>query len=575
MAPKCVIYTRVSTGEQTQNTSLVFQYAACKKKVEEIGGEVVAYYEDGGTSAALYETREMLQQALADIESGIADTLVCYDLSRYSRDVEHQSKIAKRVKTAGGRLVFCTIEYSDTADGSIMFGISGLFAQHERLKFRERSWNGRISQVKNGIQTQRSAPPYGYQVVTNQDVIRGTHTKEQVGKYEVIEEQAEIVRLIFQRYAAGDSLRKLCKFLQDKGIDTPKGNRADSKMPGRYWLASTLKSIMSNQCHIGQATFGKTKTVMDETRLQKGFKRGFYRVNVPPSQWQYIDCPSIIDRHLWEFCNERMKDAKKRHAGAPERKYMLTGILHCAKCMRTMMANKRRRHYHRDSDKEWVYRCKNSTKHGVAQGYICNPKFYKGQIIEAQVIRAIEQLAANPAWLEQAYRDFQQSLNVEYTEAEYQAIKKQLAELDKKESTTAQAQVEGLAIGVRSAVYEQMFRDINKGRAELTAKLQRFEEVLSTAISSKEMSDHATQLAGIMDDVLMALTASEMPEHKKHALVSKVIKNITADENGKLIMTFHPIAADVLCTAMLDNDVLSVEMRDVKGEEPAVENLTD
>jgi hypothetical protein len=96
-APRAVIYTRVSSDKQPENTSLTEQHAACTAKAEAIGAQIVGYYEDPGVSGGLYLARPGIQQALEDLESGKADTLIIAKLDRCSRDREHQSTIKKRV----------------------------------------------------------------------------------------------------------------------------------------------------------------------------------------------------------------------------------------------------------------------------------------------------------------------------------------------------------------------------------------------------------------------------------------------------------------------------------------------
>ena len=79
-------------------------------------------------SGALYHARPGIQAALRDLEAGKADTLIIANLSRFSRDREHQSTIKKRVEAAGARLVFCDMDFADTPEGDLAFGIMGTFA---------------------------------------------------------------------------------------------------------------------------------------------------------------------------------------------------------------------------------------------------------------------------------------------------------------------------------------------------------------------------------------------------------------------------------------------------------------
>ena len=89
--PGAAIYTRVSTGEQDKHgTSPETQRDACRTKALALGLPIVAEYHDGGVSGGFLLARPGMQAALADIQTGRATTLICANISRYSRDVEHQ-----------------------------------------------------------------------------------------------------------------------------------------------------------------------------------------------------------------------------------------------------------------------------------------------------------------------------------------------------------------------------------------------------------------------------------------------------------------------------------------------------
>ena len=98
-----VIYTRVSTGEQAEHgTSLESQRDACRAKALALGLPIIAEYEDAGISGGFLLSRPGMMAAIADIQAGRADTLICANVSRYSRDVEHQQTLLKS-RPRGGR----------------------------------------------------------------------------------------------------------------------------------------------------------------------------------------------------------------------------------------------------------------------------------------------------------------------------------------------------------------------------------------------------------------------------------------------------------------------------------------
>ncbi len=227
-ASGAVLYTRVSTGEQDKHgTSPETQLAACRKKAEALGLPVVAHYHDGGISGGFLLTRPGIQSALADITAGRADALICANLSRYSRDVEHQQAIKKEVRAAGGRLVFCDMDFDDTPEGDLAFGVLGTFAEYERKIIRARTMRGKRKRAEEGQQPQRSRPAYGYHIVTNAEVAAGLYPAEMRGRYLVQEPMAAVVRRLFADYHSGSlGLSRLCLALNQEGVPTPGQGRA-------------------------------------------------------------------------------------------------------------------------------------------------------------------------------------------------------------------------------------------------------------------------------------------------------------------------------------------------------------
>lgn len=222
MRLKAVIYTRVSTDKQVEEgTSLEVQESACLRKAQEIGAEVVDIITDEGVSGAFYLSRPGIQRALKMIEEGKANILVTMKLDRSGRDADVLGVIRKRVVTAGAKLVFVDgANFENNATGNLMFRVSAGFAEYEKEVIRERCMGGRRKRAEQGQQPARTQPPIGYHIPTKEDVLRGDYPPEQLGRYVVIEEQARVVRALFAKCAAGESLRALARWMNAQGVKT-------------------------------------------------------------------------------------------------------------------------------------------------------------------------------------------------------------------------------------------------------------------------------------------------------------------------------------------------------------------
>ena len=262
-----VIVTRVSTGEQDKHSSSPeSQLDACRAKAESLGLPIVAEYYDAATSGAFLLTRAGMQAALADIRQGRADTLITFNIDRYSRDREHQEQIKKAVRSgqAGGLHPRSTMP--TMPPGISNFNIRGDYAVFEREHFRERVMLAKVTFAENGRQPCRTSPPYGYHIPTKADVMRGLYPMELLGRYVVREDQAVIVRRIFAGYASGShSMHRICLELNREGVPTPRGASA--------WRPATIKAILANPVHKGQPAYGKCSRAPEGIKPPVGNQR--------------------------------------------------------------------------------------------------------------------------------------------------------------------------------------------------------------------------------------------------------------------------------------------------------------
>jgi hypothetical protein len=147
--------------------------------------------------------------------------------------------------------------------------------------------------------------------------------------------QAVIVRRIFERYAAGDSLKRIAIDLNDAGILSPQPQKG---RVSRSWCPSSVRHILHNERYRGLVIWGKTQKV----RSQETGKR-IYRRKLP-SEWRRREIPEqrIISEELWTATRRRMqlvaklydcgrgkRPSRGRTAGSP---YLFTGLLVCSLC---------------------------------------------------------------------------------------------------------------------------------------------------------------------------------------------------------------------------------------------------
>lgn len=498
---KAVVYTRVSTGEQAEHgTSLAGQLDVCRMKAASLGAEVVAVYEDAGVSGALYHTRPGLQSALRDLEQGKANTLIIANLSRYSRDREHQSAIKKRVDAASARLVFCDMDFADTPEGDFAFGLMGAFADYERKSIKDRTMKGRRRRAQEGIQPCRNHSPFGYHVVSNKDVLSGAYAPETLGTYQVVEDQAKLVKQMFERVAGGASIRSVARWLTESGVPTPRG--------AIVWNWGSLQRMLQHPVYKGQASFGRFERHHDESRAGRGFKTSYTLKESPPEQWVCMEAPALVDEATWDTCQQKIKTNRGMLSGRVDRKYLLSGLMRCPDCGEKMRAQ-RRRHTPKNPESAFynLYECRFARPATNLRGKACHNKQYRGYQIEPLVARALQEIVRRPELASAAVEAYKRKQAGQISQPDVEHLQQQFADLQKQEQATVKAQVAGVMAGADGGIYESMLREIAAKRDHVSGALMRVGQTPAGKKTTHRRQDDATtviQAIAAVDKVLNA-----------------------------------------------------------------------
>ncbi len=442
------IYTRVSTGEQANSgTSMEAQELACLRKATDLKARVVAVFSDPGVSGGLFLTRPGIQDALRCITEGRAQVLIIYKLDRAGRDVDALRDIKRIVERAGGRLIFADgMNFENNATGRLMFTHLAGFAEYEKEVIRERTMSGSRRLAEKGVQPQRRSP-YGYHIVNNADILRGLYPADSAGSYVVVEPQAVHVRRMFDLYAGGASLRDVVRYLIDNDVPTGSGRRV--------WWRTAVHCILTNPVYYGAASYGRVSRRAEEVRLPDGSaKHTVRKIRREADEVVRLSAPPLIDEETWRRAQGRMKSNSAGLGGNPDRRYLLTGLLHCPVCSRRMMGRGGLKPDMRQ------YICRRANPANEPGAPVCLLKCYGAERTEKTVIRALLQLAREPQWFDAAVAAYDQSEESETVREDPGAINAELRKIDRKEEATAGAQVQAIAASRSAAVYEKLLADI-------------------------------------------------------------------------------------------------------------------
>ncbi|MCI5049507.1 MAG: recombinase family protein, partial [Rickettsiales bacterium] len=241
---RCAIYTRKSheEGLDQEFNSLDAQRVAAEAYVQSQmheGWEALpTHYDDGGYSGGTLE-RPALQKLLKDIEDGLVDVIVVYKVDRLSRSLSDFAKLVDVFEKHDVSFVSVTQQFNTTNSmGRLTLNILLSFAQFEREVTGERIRDKFAASKKKGI-WMGGVLPLGYDVKDRKLVVN--------------EEEAGLVRLIFEKYLELKSLDAVRDYLNDSGYRLKRWQTEAGKIRGGGVFArNTVRTLLTNPLYLGK-----------------------------------------------------------------------------------------------------------------------------------------------------------------------------------------------------------------------------------------------------------------------------------------------------------------------------------
>jgi DNA invertase Pin-like site-specific DNA recombinase len=260
---RCAIYARVSTdhGLDQEFNSLDAQYDAASayiKSQAHAGWTLIkSRYDDGGYSGGSTD-RPDLQRLLDDIRSRKLDVIVVYKVDRLTRSLADFAKLVELFDAHGVSFVSVTQQFNTTTSmGRLTLNVLLSFAQFEREVTSERIRDKIAASKRKGLWV--GGPlPLGYEMKD--------------GKIAIVEEEAEQVRTIYQRYLDLGGVNALVRDLKEKDIRSKRRALATGAIRGGVPFGrGSLFYLLRNRFYIGEVTYkdeilpGEQPAIMDRT----------------------------------------------------------------------------------------------------------------------------------------------------------------------------------------------------------------------------------------------------------------------------------------------------------------------
>lgn len=242
---RCYIYTRVSTSMQVEGYSLEAQKERLRKYADFQEMVIVGEYSDEGKSGKSIEGRQEFMQMLRDIEEGKdrVEFVLVYKLSRFGRNAADVLNSLQRMQDFGVNLI-CVEDGIDSSkdSGKLMISVLSAVAEIERENILVQTMEGRRQKARDGKWNGGFAP-YGYKLLN--------------GELEIAEDEAEIIRIIFDKYIHTNmGVNGIAAYLNEHGYKKKKrqNNTLDA------FATSFIKGVLDNPIYCGKLAFGRRKT---------------------------------------------------------------------------------------------------------------------------------------------------------------------------------------------------------------------------------------------------------------------------------------------------------------------------
>lgn len=305
-------YARVSTDTREQKKSLKNQVEHFEQYIKENPNwTYTPGYVDDGITGTSDVKRDNFMKMIEDARSGKFDLIVTKEISRFSRNTLDSIKYTRELLSYGVAVLFVNDNINTALpDSELRLTIMASMAQDEIRRLSERVKFGMNQAIERGE-------------ILGNDMLYGYKKNKDTGILNIIEEEAKVVRRIYELYAVEKStLSKIVKTLNSEGLKTCQGKK---------WCISTISRMIENPKYKGYYCARKSEIIDYMTKKIKYFEKDNWVIYEDKTR-----IPPIIDEDLWDRANNRLITRKKAFVMRKENKsiyknrYLYSAKIYCA-----------------------------------------------------------------------------------------------------------------------------------------------------------------------------------------------------------------------------------------------------
>ncbi len=301
---KVAAYARVSSGKDAMLHSLSAQVSYYNDLIQRHPGWVFCgVYADEALTGTKAD-RANFTRLIQDCRAGKVDMVITKSISRFARNTVTLLETVRELKSLGVDVYFEEQNiHSISPDGELMLSILASYAQEESLSASEnQKWRIKRN-FENGMPWNGTLLGYRYEN----------------GKYIIVPEEAEIVRMIFNLYLSDKGVTAIMKMLNEQGIPTRNGNT---------WCQTSVMRVLRNYAYTGNLLLQQTYR---ENHLTKRTRQN----NGELPKYHIVDShEEIISLERFNAVQEEIQRRadKHTHPGVSPKTYPFTGMVVCAGC---------------------------------------------------------------------------------------------------------------------------------------------------------------------------------------------------------------------------------------------------
>ena len=486
-------YARVSTDHLEQKKSLQNQMEHFEQYIKRNPNwtYVEGYVDDGITGTSDIK-RDNFMKMIEDARNGKFDLIVTKEISRFSRNTLDSIKYTRELLSYGVAVLFVNDNINTAMpDSELRLTIMASMAQDEIRRLSERVKFGMNRAIERGE-------------ILGNDMLYGYKKDKDTGVLKLIEEEAKVVRRIYELYAVEElTLSKISKILNNEGLKTCQNKK---------WCISTISRMIENPKYKGYYCARKSEIVDYMTKKIKYFEKDDWIIYEDKTR-----IPPIVDEDLWERANTRLIARKKAFMmrkvdkNIYKNRYLYSAKIYCAEHNTVFH---RREFRKKKKDITWV--CSEYLKNGKTT---CDSPNIRESELDTIFKDLISKLQINSNEVIEILMNYYKHLEIDT------GIDERILELEKETNGIYAKKDKILELSLQGSLSNSEFYERNNSFNE---KLKNLESDLNSLKLEKEKLKNSCDLTEELSNMLKQKVNSKSTINKiisslfDHILISKI-----------------------------------------------------